>query len=223
MTGWLYEPASGAAKALFICAHGAGGHMADRGMQALAPRLRQSGLDLLRFNFPYREKGSRRPDPMPVLKSSFTSIVERARRELGPPKLILGGRSMGGRVASLLAAEGFACDGLLLLAYPLHPAGKPEKLRDAHLGRIKVPVLCVNGTNDALCRRELMDPVAQTLNAAWEMHWLEEADHSFHVPKSSARDDNAVLDELAEVTQRWVSRLGGYSAPISGSGLFLSR
>jgi uncharacterized protein len=207
LTGWLYEPASGAAKALFVCAHGAGGHMADRGMQALAPRVRQSGFDLLRFNFPYREQGSRRPDPMPVLKSRFSEVVERARGELSAQKLVIGGRSMGGRVASLLAAEGFPCDGLLLFAYPLHPAGKPEKLRDAHLPQIKVPVLCVNGTSDALCRRDLMDAVLKSVNTGWHMHWLERADHSFHVPKSSGRDDSAVLDELADVTQRWASRL----------------
>jgi predicted alpha/beta-hydrolase family hydrolase len=205
-TSALFEPATGESKALFVCAHGAGGHMADRAMQAIAPRLRERGFDLVRFNFLYREKGSRRPDPMPLLRACFTAVVDHVRRELQPRKIVLGGRSMGGRVASMLAADGFACDGLLLLAYPLHPAGQPEKLRAAHLPQIRVPVLCVNGTRDDLCRRELMDRVVQTVSPAWEMHWIEHADHSFHVRKSSGRDDSEVLNELAEVAGRWVAR-----------------
>jgi predicted alpha/beta-hydrolase family hydrolase len=99
---------------------------------------------------------------------------------------------MGGRVASMLAADGFACDGLLLLAYPLHPAGQPEKLRDAHLPRIKVPVLCINGTRDALCRRELMDRAIAGLQ--WDMQWLEGKDHSF-----------AITDEVGQIAARWLS------------------
>jgi len=127
--------------------------------------------------------------------------------EIGPQTFILGGRSMGGRAASMLAAEEFPCDGLLLLAYPLHPAGKPEELRDAHLARIKVPVLCLNGTRDALCRRDLMEGVGARLTASWTMHWLEGADHSFHVLKSSGRTDGEVLSEIAETCAAWASGL----------------
>jgi predicted alpha/beta-hydrolase family hydrolase len=191
---------------VFVCAHGAGGHMADRGMTAVAQVLRGAGFDIVRFNFPYREQGSKRPDPMPVLQACVTAVVAHARKELKPHKLIIGGRSMGGRAASMLAAEGFDCDGLLLLAYPLHPAGKPEQLRDAHLAQIRVPVLCFNGTRDALCRRDLMEQVLGTLS--WQMHWLEGADHSFHVLKSSGRTDEQVLKEIAEVSRSWLSRLG---------------
>src|SRR5258706_534965 len=132
------------ARALFVCAHGAGGHKDDRSMLRLAGALEARGFDVERFNFPYREAGSKRIDPMPVLKQSFISAVEKVRGKRRP--LIIGGRSLGGRVASMLAAEGFACDGLLLAAYPLHPAplhpaGQPEKLRDAHLPRIPCAVL----------------------------------------------------------------------------------
>ena len=98
-----------------------------------------------------------------------------------------------------------AADGLLLLAYPLHPAGKPEQLRDAHLARITMPVLCFNGTRDPLCRRDLMEAVAVGSN--FEMHWLERADHSFHVPKSSGRTDADVLTEVGETTAVWVARI----------------
>jgi hypothetical protein len=114
---------------------------------------------------------------------------------------------MGGRAASMLAADGFPCDGLLLLAYPLHPAGKPEELRDAHLAKIKVPVLCLNGTRDALCRRDLMESVVDRLTSGWTMHWLEGADHSFHVLKGSGRSDGEVLNEIAEACSSWTSGL----------------
>jgi len=205
-TSAVFDPAlASAGVALFICAHGAGGHMADRGMLAVVEPLRRRGLHVVRFNFPYREKGSSHPDTMPRLKECIAAVASHARRELGPQTLILGGRSMGGRAASMLAAEEFPCDGLLLLAYPLHPPGKPEKLRDAHLAQIKAPVLCLNGTRDALCRRDLMEAVVDRLSDQWTMHWLEDSDHSFHVLKSSGRSDEDVLGEIAEAcgTFRW--------------------
>ena len=203
----VFEPALGApGSALFVCAHGAGGHMADRGMLAVTERLRGRGLDVVRFNFLYRAQGSSRPDPMPRLTACIAAVVAHARREVAPERLILGGRSMGGRAASMLAADGFACDALLLLAYPLHPAGQPEKLRDAHLARIGVPVLCLNGTRDALCRRDLMERAVGRLDR-WTMHWLEGADHSFHVLKRSGRSDADVLDEVADAYAAWAAGL----------------
>ena len=113
---------------------------------------------------------------------------------------------MGGRAASMLAAEGYRCDGLLLFAYPLHPAGQPTKLRDAHLPRIRVPVLCFNGTRDTLCTRELMEDALKQVTAPWEVHWLEGADHSFHVLKSSGRTDGEVIAEVGQATEGWLSR-----------------
>ncbi len=178
--------------------------MADGGMTRLALALEAVGIRVVRFNFPYREKGSGRPDPMPILKASVAEAANRARQEFAPHKLIIGGRSMGGRAASMLAADGFDCDGLLLLAYPLHPAGKPEKLRAAHLPQIKVPVLCFNGTRDALCDRKLMDPIVAGVDR-WEMHWLEGADHSFHVLKSSGRTDDQVMQEVGATARRWLA------------------
>ena len=194
---------------VFVCAHGAGGHMSDRGVLAVSGVMRERGVDVVRFNFPYKEKRSGRPDPMPVLKKTIEAVVARAREELRPRVLVIGGRSMGGRAASMLAADGFACDGLLLLAYPLHPAGRPDQLRDAHLPKIDSPVLCLNGTRDALCRRDLMESVLERVGANWTMHWLEGADHSFHVLKSSGRSDADVLVEIGQVSEEWASQLGG--------------
>jgi hypothetical protein len=205
-TSAVFEPArAGTAGALFVCAHGAGGHMNDSGMLAASEQLRSRGLQVVRFNFLYREKKSARPDPMPRLKQCTVAVVEHVRRVVRPDVLILGGRSMGGRVASMLAADSYPCDGLLLLAYPLHPAGQPQKLRDAHLERIKVPVLCLNGTRDALCQRDLMDQAVGRLSDRWTMHWLQGADHSFHVLKSSGRADQDVLAEVGDAVGQWVA------------------
>ena len=156
-------------------------------MLALDRTLTGIGLEVVRFNFPYRERGSKRPDPMPVLKASIAKLGTNA---------IIGGRSMGGRAASMLAADGFPCKGLLLFAYPLHPAGRPEKLRIAHLPAIEVPVLCFNGTRDALCRRDLME---QHVPASWNMQWLEGADHSLR----RAGD----LEAIARETRSWLATL----------------
>lgn len=107
----------------------------------------------------------------------------------------------------MLAADGFDCSGLLLLAYPLHPAGRPDQLRDAHLPSIRVPVLSINGTRDALCTPDLMERAIAPVSAPWQMHWLDGADHSFHVLKSSGRNDAAVMAEVADVVEAWVAGL----------------
>ena len=206
-TAILERATSGERETVFVCAHGAGGHMADRGMLALAAELRQRGMDVVRFNFLYRERKSARPDPMPRLMETVAAVVSRVREAVSPRTLIIGGRSMGGRAASMLAAEGLACDGLLLLAYPLHPAGKPQQLRDAHLPKIDLPALCINGTRDDLCRRDLMESVLERVGPRFQMHWLEGADHGFHVLKSSGRTDAEVLGEVGDVSARWVARL----------------
>jgi predicted alpha/beta-hydrolase family hydrolase len=146
---------------------------------------------------------------MPLLKETTAAVVARAREELRPDVLLIGGRSMGGRAASMLAADGFGCDGLLLLAYPLHPPGRHEQLRDAHLPSITVPVLCFNGTRDEFCRRDLMEAVLERVGPNWSMHWVEDADHGFHVPKRSGRTDADVMAEVGDATTSWLARLGG--------------
>jgi len=176
-------------------------------MLALAQTLEARGFDVVRFDFPYVEKRSKRIDPMPVLKAAIADVAGRVRAERRPAKLLLGGRSMGGRAASMLAADGFACDGLMLFAYPLHPAGEPEKLRDAHLPLINAPVLCFNGTRDALCRRDLMEAALAKVRTRWRMHWVEGADHSFRVLKSSGRTDAEVMQEMGEASRVWLEGL----------------
>ena len=203
--------------AVFVCAHGAGGHMGDRSILALSAVLRERGLGIVRFNFLYRARGSGRPDPMPRLLACFDAVVDRVRAELNPDVLLLGGRSMGGRAASVSVSQDARCDGLLLLAYPLHPPGQLEKLRTAHLAAIRTPVLCINGTRDVFCDRTLMERTLAGLGTNWRMHWLEGADHSFHVLKRSGRTDTDVLAEVANEYEAW--RAGPISiAAVSPNG-----
>jgi uncharacterized protein len=206
-TSAIYDAGEGEAigDAVFVCAHGAGGNMHDSGMQKMAKALVSRGVNLVRFNFLYKEKKSGRPDAMPKLRDCFAAVLDKTRGELNPKRLIIGGRSMGGRAASMMAADGYDCNGLLLYAYPLHPAGQPEKLRDAHLPQIRVPVLCFNGTRDALCTPELMEEALKSVTTAWTMQWVNGADHSFHVLKSSGRTDAEVMNEIADTSSTWLA------------------
>jgi len=203
-TSAIFESATEAGHGtLFVCAHGAGGHMSDGSMLAVSKQLRSRGIDIVRFNFLYREKHVGRPDPMSALKQCVDAVTAYAREKIKPTRLVIGGRSMGGRAASMLAADGYACDGLLLLAYPLHPTGKPDQLRDAHLGKIQTPVLCLNGTRDPLCTQDLMERTVAGLGSNWTMHWLAGADHSFHMLKSSGRTDSDVMSEVGQTVSAW--------------------
>jgi len=205
-TSASYDLAAGGEGAVFVFAHGAGGNMNDRAVVSTSRALNERGIATVRFNFLYKEKKSGRPDAMPKLKDTFSAVIERARAEIAPRTLIIGGRSMGGRAASMLAADGFDANGLLLLAYPLHPPGKPDQLRDAHLPSIRMPVICFNGTRDPFCTPSLMEEVLKRVTTNWEMHWVEGADHSFHVSKSSGKTDSQVLDQMSDTIQNWVER-----------------
>jgi predicted alpha/beta-hydrolase family hydrolase len=207
VTHAAWDPPAEPSGPVFVCAHGAGGHMDDRAILSLREVFCERGIGFVRFNFLYRARGSGRPDPMPALLDCWKAVVARVRRELDPRVLILGGRSMGGRAASMLVSEGAACDGLLLLAYPLHPPGQPQKLRDAHLPAIAVPVLCINGTRDTFCDQALMEKVLARLGANWRMHWIPEGDHSFRVPKRSGRTDQEVLAAVGDVCRTWIGEV----------------
>ncbi len=191
---------------VYVMAHGAGGNMEHETMAAFAHEFAQSCFDVVRFNFSYTHRGGRAPDRMPKLVACYRSVIEHVRSQLTPRILLIGGQSMGGRTASMMAAQGEECDGLILLAYPLHPAGKPERLRDAHLPDIKVPVLCFNGTRDSLCETGLMEQVLARLPDRFRMHWLEGADHGYNVPKKSERTQQEVFAEVAEVSCQWAAQ-----------------
>ena len=182
--------------------------MDDKATAATARAMREIGLGVVRFNFLYKEKGRGGPDPMPKLMTTYSAVVDHARREVDTGLLIIGGRSMGGRTASMLAADGFAADGLLLLAYPLHPPGQRDKLRVEHLPSITMPVLCFNGTRDTFCDPGLMKTALTKVTTRWTMHWVEGAHHGFHVPKKTGRTEGDVMKEIQDETRVWVEGLG---------------
>ncbi len=193
-------------KATVMLAHGAGGNMNQKTVLSLRDAIQAAGASVVRFNFLYKELGRGLPDRMPVLMETYAEVADSVREVLNPARLIIGGHSMGGRAASMLAAEGANADALLLFAYPLHPAGKPEKLRDAHLPNIHMPTLCFNGTQDELCTPALMEEVLKRCDAkAWIMHWLEHADHSYHVRRESGRKDSEVFAEITETVRTWLT------------------
>ncbi len=202
-----WDPPAAPGGPVFVCAHGAGGSMSDSSVLGMSQALTARGIGVVRFNFLYRARGKGPPDPMPRLLDCFTMVVDSVVARLKPATLILGGRSMGGRAASMLVADGAPCAGLLLLAYPLHPPGKPDKMRTEHLPMITVPVLCLSGTRDPFCGPEELAPVLARLGSRWQMHWLEGADHSFHVPKRTGRSNTEILDEAGDTIRAWCNSL----------------
>lgn len=162
------------------------------------------GHACVRFNFPYKESGRRAPDTKPVLERCYRSVVEQLREEMAPSRLVIGGKSMGGRIASLIAAAGVATDGLLFLGYPLHPAGKPDQLRTEHLVRIRAPMLFLAGTRDPLCRLDLLRESVRHLEAPVQVHVVDGGDHSFRVPKKSGRAESDVREEILSTCGAWL-------------------
>jgi len=190
----------GAAKAkhLLVLAHGAGAPMDSPFMDAFAQGLAKNKIRVARFEFPYmqrrRAEGTKRPpDRGPKLEAAWHEVVAELRQSLpGQGKIIIGGKSMGGRIASMIAEEA-GVDGLVCLGYPFHPPGKPEKTRTEHLGKLKTPTLIVQGTRDALGTFD--DVKAYKLSKAIKLHWLEDGDHSFKPRKASGRTEQQNWDE----------------------------
>ncbi len=203
------------AHAAFVFAHGAGAGMRHEFMEDLSQRLALRGVATLRYAFPYSDRGSRRIDPQPVLLATVRAAVARARELAGGLPLVAGGKSMGGRMTTL-AASAAPLDGvrgIVLTGFPLHAAGAPPNVtRAQHLTTVGVPMLFLQGTRDSLADLELMRGVCDGLGARATLHVVDGADHGFHVLKRSGRDDDAVLDELADTIDHWVRVL----APVAG-------
>ena len=197
------------ARWLLVLGHGAGAGMRHPSMEVLAGRLAAAGVATLRYQFPYMEAGRRRPDPPGRLHAAVRRAAETAR-ELAPDlRLLVGGRSMGGRMASQAAARGLleGVEGLIFFGFPLHPAGKPGTERAEHLREVEIPMLFLQGTRDKLADLELLRPVCDELGRRATLHVVDGADHSFHVLKRSGRTDDEVLDELVERSVGWVDAL----------------
>ena len=178
-------------------------------MSAAARELASLGIATLRYQFPYMERRTRRPDPPPLCHRTVRAAVAQATRLAPGLPLFAGGRSFGARMTSqaqaLAALPGVR--GLAFLGFPLHPAGRPSDERARHLAQIDVPMLFVQGTRDSLAERALMEATVASLRAPVTLHWVEEADHSFHVPARSGRSDAEVRTALLEVLAAWVDSL----------------
>jgi uncharacterized protein len=196
-------------RALYVLAHGAGAGMHHSFMAAVAAELAQRRIGTLRYNFPYMEKGSKRPDAPKVAHAAVReAVAEAARRAPGVP-LFAGGKSFGGRMTSQAQAlEPLpGVRGLVFLGFPLHPAGKPSDERAQHLDDVRVPMLFLQGARDDLADLELLRPLVKRLGARATLEVFEDADHSFHVPARTGRKDAQVRGEVLDALAAWMLRL----------------
>ena len=195
------------AKALYLFAHGAGAGMTHKAMAGNAEGLAERGIATLRYNFPYMEKGSKRPDSPKVAHAAVRAAASKAV-ELAPElPLFAGGRSFGGRMTSQTQAGDPlpGVRGLIFLGFPLHPAGKPGIDRAAHLAKVRVPMLFVSGTRDALAELDLLRPVVASLGSHAKIHLVDQADHSFKVAAKSGRTNADAEAEVLDAVARWIS------------------
>jgi len=198
----------GGGETVVVLGHGAGGNRSNAMLVALANALAASGRAALLYNFPYAEARTRRPDPPAVLEATTRAAAVVAREASSARRVVHGGRSMGGRIASQVVAQGERADGLVFLGYPLHPPGQFEKRREAHLPQVAAPMLFLQGTRDAFARADLLDALMQRLGSRAELHRVEHADHSFGVLKRSGRTPADVLDEVRSAVLGWLESQG---------------
>jgi predicted alpha/beta-hydrolase family hydrolase len=197
------------ARWLLVLAHGAGAGMRHRFLEAAAARLAARGIATFRYQFPYMEAGSGRPDRPPKLVAAVRAAVAAAAREAPGLPLLAGGKSMGGRMTSTAAAEEPlpGVRGLVFFGFPLHPPGRPGTERAAHLAAVSAPMLFLQGTRDDFAGLDLLRPVLAPLGALATLHVVDGADHSFGVRKASGRTGEEVLDELADAVAAWADAL----------------
>jgi hypothetical protein len=207
VSGLLLRPND--AKALYLFAHGAGAGMTHKAMESNAQGLAERGIATLRYQFPYMEKGSRRPDPPRIAHATVRAAAAEAARLVPELPLFAGGRSFGGRMTSQAQAETPlpGVRGLALLGFPLHPAGKPGIERAEHLSRVQVPMLFVSGEGDALAELGLLRPVVADLGERATLHLVANADHSFKVAAKSGRTAAEAEAEALDAVASWMLRV----------------
>lgn len=203
----LSKPAG--ARACFVFAHGAGAGMTHAFMAAVAAGLAERGIATLRYQFPYMEKASKRPDPPGIAHAAVRAAVAAAAQACPGLPLVAGGKSFGARMTSQAQARAplVGVRGLAFFGFPLHPAGKPAVDRADHLAEVNIPMLFLQGTADKLAEPDLLKPVVKRLGARATLHFLEAADHSFHVPLRSGRKDAEVMTEALDAFAAWVAAL----------------
>jgi predicted alpha/beta-hydrolase family hydrolase len=194
--------------ATLVLGHGAGAGMDHPFMAGFSRAISGEGVATLRFNFPYIERGRRSPGPERVLREAWLGAFDAGVARSGGKVVLAGGKSLGGRIASMCVADGMPAAGIVFLGYPLHPPGKPERIRDEHLYRIEVPMLFLHGTGDPFATLELLTKVIAKLGALAEDVPIEGGDHSFNV-RGKKRDAREVGAELAGVAAPFIRRIAG--------------
>jgi uncharacterized protein len=196
-------------RACYVFAHGAGAGMTHASMETIATGLGERGIATLRYQFPYMEKASKRPDPPAVAHAAVRAAVAQAAQSCPGLPIMAGGKSFGGRMTSQAQAIAplAGVRGLAFLAFPLHPAGKPSSERAKHLSDVKIPMLFLQGTRDALAELSLLEPVVKRLGSLATLHLVKEADHSFHVLARSGRNDREVMNEVLDAFAAWIGAI----------------
>jgi len=201
----VLEQESGSNRAGIILAHGAGQGMHSPFMTYFHTELARRGFLSIRFDFDYMNEKRRMPDPQPKLQARYRSVVAGVISPYKPQRLFIGGKSMGGRVASYIAGDTAGVDGLIFLGYPLHPPGKPDQLRDAHLYILKMPMLFISGTKDTFAGRDLMEKTVAKIGSNATLVWVEGGDHSL----KRGRKDAQSLQIAAQAIEDWVREVSG--------------
>ncbi|MFQ5679629.1 MAG: alpha/beta family hydrolase [Gemmatimonadota bacterium] len=209
-----------AARWLLVLGHGAGAGMRHPFLERMAAELAARRIATLRYQFPYRERGHRRPDPAPVLRETVRAAVRAGHEAVPELPLLAGGKSMGGRMTSLAASEAAlpGVRGLVFLGFPLHPAGRPSTERAEHLHDVNLPSLFLQGTRDRLAELALLEPLAARLGDRVTLRIVEGADHSFRVLKRSGHTEDEVFAELATAVERWTEALSPAAGGSRASG-----
>ena len=211
VSGLLYRaPASRRARATLVLGHGAGAGQTHRLMVMFASGLASRGIDAATFNFLYTEKGRGAPDRPDKLEGCYRAAIVTVRQIEGIKEnaLVIGGKSMGGRIASQVAAAGLDdLRGLVFLGYPLHPPGRPEQLRSKHLGRIRAPMLFLQSSRDTFGTPDELRPIIEEASLPAELYEIEGGDHSFKVPKRSAFTQEQVYENLMDKITGWITQL----------------
>jgi predicted alpha/beta-hydrolase family hydrolase len=208
VSGLWQGPSS--ARACLVLAHGAGAGMTHKGMAAIADGLAARGIATLRYQFPYMERGSKRPDPPGVAHAAVRAAVAEAVLRAAKLPLFAGGRSFGGRMTSQAQAKAplAGVRGLVFFAFPLHPPGKPSTERAEHLAGVSVPMLFLQGTRDEFATLDLLTTTVAGLGERATLKLFEDADHSFHVPAKTGRKDVEVLNEILDAATEWMFEHG---------------
>lgn len=189
-----------------VLAHGAGSDMNSDFISFVHNEFAKNGLLTVKFNFPYMEVGRKAPDSPQRLESTWRAVLQQIRKskDLQPGQLFAGGKSLGGRIASQVVSQGDNVDGLVFFGYPLHPPGRPAKLRIAHFSKLTCPILFIEGSRDPFCELSLLERALAKVSAPTAVYTIEDGDHSFRLPKRSGRTERDVWKEIVSVVTEWI-------------------